>query len=443
MIRLLLPTATFLVAIWPVHSSFYEALAVAFSVYSFQTFFSQISQRVAVLECAGAIATFEILLIPAVTYWVFPASMPIESDIYFRYALPACVLFYVGISGWANPSAEQPHRIILSQAAQYLQHRQAAGISLFCIGLAGFIVKRSWPEGPSFMGTLPMNCLLTSALYGQYAKSAFRIPLICVVVAVLLMNTIQTGMFGELFFWSLLGLLVSSVGLAHPLTVRTKITTLSLAFGVLLLIQSIKGEYRHRTWGHVRTERSADPALMADLVVNRLTHPEKLLNAAQFFRSFVRFNQGIMIGSAMTKVPVYEDYADGEVLLSFLSPFVPRFIWASKPLAGGFENIRRYTSLPQFDNTSMNLSPIGEGYANFGYGGLLFAWFYGVVLRSCFQAVFRFAGQMPSVVLWIPMLFIGCLTMETDVFSTWGSLVNSALFIALLYWILKRIGIDL
>ena len=182
---------------------------------------------------------------------------------------------------------------------------------------------------------------------------------------------------------------------------------------------------------------------MADLLVDRLTHPEKLLTVSHFFTAFVRFNQGIMIGSAMAKVPTHEAYAGGEVLLSFVYPLVPRVMWPGKPQTGGYENIRRFTTLPQFENTSINLSPLGEGYVNFGYGGILFSFVYGSLLGGCFRYLFYLSHRIPSVILWLPMLYAGCLTMETDLLSTWGSLLNSALFVLVLFGLLKRIGIEL
>jgi len=118
-------------------------------------------------------------------------------------------------------------------------------------------------------------------------------------------------------------------------------------------------------------------------------------------------------------------------------------LWANKPQTGGYENIRRFTNLRQTENTSVNLSPLGEGYVNFGYGGILFALFYGSLLGGVFQWILSLADRIPSLVLWLPMLYIGCLTMETDLLSTWGSLLNNAIFIALLFWMLKRIGIQL
>ncbi|QMW01448.1 hypothetical protein [Spirosoma foliorum] len=441
--RLTLSFLVFLLLRWFVASAWYEALAVSFSAYTFVVFVYQIGQRIVILECISAIASLEILAVPAITYWLFPGSMPIESSTYFSYALPAYTAFYVGIGGLSGRDSETLHRQYIQYVIDYLQARQSVAVWLFVIGLGGFFLKALLPEVPAFLGALPMYCLLVSTLYAYYSTNAYWMLLVGLVISLLLINTVQTGMFGDLFFWLLFLLIFWTISLSEPITIRAKTMLVSLAFTLLLIIQSIKGEYRYNTWGSSRFDRTANAGLMAELLIDRFAHPGKLLNTRHFVASFGRFNQGIMIGSAMAKVPVHEAYANGEVLLSLVYPLVPRLLWPGKPQTGGYENIRRFTTLAQFENTSINLSPVGEGYVNFGYGGVLFAYLYGWLLRGGFQVVFSLADKMPSIILWLPMLYIGCLTMETDLLSTWGSLVNSALFIGFLSWSMKCIGVQL
>ncbi|QDK82607.1 hypothetical protein EXU85_29945 [Spirosoma sp. KCTC 42546] len=441
--RLIAGCVAFLFSFWLTSSSFYEAIAVSFSLYTFLTFIEQIGQRIAIPACICFIAALEILAVPAFTYWVLPASMPIESTAYFAYALPAYVAFYTGLSGFSTQTKAYTHQHYLQSAGKYLNDRRSAGIVLFTIGLSGFLAKTFIPVVPAFMGTLPMYCLLISALYAYCSGSPYRVLLIGFTLLALLINTVRTGMFSDLFFWLLFLLMFGAVHSTKLGTIQVKTILMGCGFAFLLLIQSIKAEYRYNTWGSQRNERMANVSLMVELLVDRFTYPEKLLNTRHFFASFGRFNQGIMIGSAMAKVPLHESYARGEVLLALIYPLIPRLLWSGKPQTGGYENIRRFTTLPQFENTSINLSPVGEGYVNFGYGGILFAGLYGLLLRACFQYVFNLANRIPSIILWLPMLYIGCLTMETDLLSTWGSLVNSALFIAFLFWSLKRTGIEL
>ena len=394
--RLLL-SLMFLLAIGLVGGSFYEAFAVAFSVYIFVTFVQCIGQKIALLECISSIAAGEILFVPAITYWLVPASMPLESTAYFSYALPACLAFCAGLHVVANrPDASTlSHKQYLLEAANYLKQRPGAGTALFIIGLAGFLLKMSVPALPAFLGTLPAYCLLTSVFYAYYARSPFWKWQSAITVGLLLLHTIVTGTFGDLFFWLLAGLLLLSASMPTSPTLRVKAVTIGLAFTFLLLVQSVKREYRYQTWGYSKNEHKADAGLMATLIMDRVSHPTKLLNVFHLYTAFVRFNQGIIIGNAMNKVPIHEDYAKGEVLLSLVYPFVPRFIWANKPQTGGYENIRRFTTLPQFANTSINLSPVGEGYVNFGYGGILFALGYGVLLGRLFSVRFPIGKPRP------------------------------------------------
>ena len=438
--RLLVSLLTWGMAVQFVASTFLEAFAVAVSIYLFLTFIHRIGERIALLECIAFIAALEILLIPAITYWVFPASMSIASNTYFSYAFPAFIAFWTGLCWFTK---EQSHHRVIHRAQLYLRDKQSASIVLLLIGLCGFAIKTLLPDAPASIGVLPSYCLFISTFYAYYSGSRHRLLIVTLVISVLLAYTILAGMFGELFFWLMLMTIFGVVDRVNPLTNRTKTIFILLAFTFLLLIQSVKGEYRFNTWGHHRGERSGNAGLMVDLLTDRLTHPEKVLNIDHLFLAFVRFNQGIMIGNAMAKVPTHEAFANGEVFLSFLYPFIPRLLWAGKPQTGGYENIHRFTTLPQSENTSINLSPLGEGYVNFGYGGILFALVYGWLLGGIFQHVFHVSLRIPSVILWLPMLYIGCLTMETDVLSTWGSLVNNAIFVTLLFWLLKRVGIHL
>jgi hypothetical protein len=439
---------TTLVLFWIAHviweGTFLESIAFALPLYLFFTFIDQISRRIALLACIAFVAALEILLVPATTYWLLPSSMPIESNTYFSYALPAFSLFYLGLMAWnRTTAATADHQKAIQSAIDALANNQRAGIVLLLIGLAGFGVRTFVPGAPTFVSYIPSYCLYISVLYNWYARSPWRWPIIGLVVFVLGAYTVREGMFGELFFWLMLLTLFLMAGRTTPLSGKVKALFVTFAFALLLLIQSLKAEYRHNTWGYSRQERSGNAGLMGELIADRLSDPSKLLTPIHFYSSFMRFNQGLMIGSAMAKVPLHEPYANGEVLLSLMHPFVPRFLWANKPQTGGYENIRRFTSLPQSENTSINLSPLGEGYVNFGYGGILFALGYGLLLGYAFQLVFQLATTRPTLVLWLPMLFIGCLTMETDLLSTWGSLLNNTLFLVTLYWLLGRFSVRL
>lgn len=428
---------------WLAEGTVLEQVAMGISLYAFATCLQRISHRIAILECIGAIAALELLFVPVVTYWVEPSVMAADSSDYLVFIIPAYSAFFLGLFWFTKPPEHVQHRSYIMATRAYLQDKQGAAIALLIIGLAGFVVKITVLDAPSFISALPYSCLFISALYAHYSRSPFRRFVIGTVLLALLIYTVQEGMFGDLFLWILLLGLFVLAGRAKPLPMTLKGVFTTMAMLVLLLIQSIKMEYRVNTWGRQRDERNGSAGLMISLLYDRWQHPEKVVNGVHSLLALTRFNQGAIVGNAMAKVPANEPYAGGEVLLSVVHPFVPRFLWANKPITGGHENIRRFTSLPQHKSSSTNISPIGEGYVNFGYGGILFAFAYGLLLAVCFKIVLVRAIRIPSVLLWLPALFFGCLTMETDLLSTWGSLVNTAVFVAGLYWILNRLAIKI
>lgn len=428
---------------WLAEGALLEIVAAGISFYVFATFLCQISNRIAILECISAIAVLELLLVPVGTYWLEPSVMATESFDYLVFMVPGYTAFAIGLGWFSNPAKHGQHQSLIAATKPYLQDKQKAAIILLVIGLVGFVVKLTVLNAPSFVSTLPYSCLFVSALYAYYSRSSFRYFIIGTVVLALLLYTVREGMFGDLFLWILLLSLFLLAGQSKPLPRTMTGVFIGVALLLLLLIQSIKMEYRVNTWGRQRDERNGSAELMVSLLYDRLQHPGKVFNVVQAFLAFARFNQGAIVGNAMANVPIHEPYANGEVLLAVIHPFVPRFLWTDKPITGGYENIRRFTSLPQHKASSSNISPIGEGYVNFGYGGILFAFAYGLLLSGCFKIVQNMAASRPSVILWLPALFFGSLTMETDLLSTWGSLVNTAVFIALLYWILNRFAIKI
>ncbi len=270
--RLVPASLLFLLAGQWMESTVLEALAVAVSAYTCLTFVAGLGETIALISCISFIASLEILLVPAITYRVFPASMPIESSAYFAYALPAYIAFYIGINWFGKRERERPHLDYFRDAIPYLQMRPAVCVVLLAIGLVGFLVRTVSPAAPTFVGLLPSHCLLISVFYASYTGSAYRVVVMGSAGLVLLLHTIWSGMFGELFFWLLLLTIFLAASMPERINNRLKTVVFVSAFVFLLLIQSIKGEYRYNTWGYQRTERNGNPALMVALLTDRITH---------------------------------------------------------------------------------------------------------------------------------------------------------------------------
>jgi hypothetical protein len=202
---------------------------------------------------------------------------------------------------------------------------------------------------------------------------------------------------------------------------------------VILVIQSIKPAYRSVTW---RGNQNVDKlSVFSELVGERLTDPTKLFsNEKQLFGFYGRFSQGQIVSQVMFSVPYKYPYADGEtILLSLAGSVVPRFLWPDKPETGGVYNFQRFLGI-KLVGYSIGLSPFGEAWGNFGKtGGIIFMFFFGLLLNFFFHLLLKLCLVTPSLILWFPFLFFYTLQVESDVTTMLNSFIKAGVFAYVCY----------
>jgi hypothetical protein len=401
--------------------SFWESASFGFSLFAMLTFLHELGRSIAIRELIVLVSTVTMVFSPTMTLLSHPEQMILPSNEYLSYGLPATIAFSIGIL--LRLYELTPHKTLLESIKIYLADKQKTIPVLFVLGLIGTVLVDFMPVEIRAVVYLFATCLFTSVLYGHYSGGTSKKVTLVIAAAVLLFNTIQQGMFGTMLHF------------------------VTLYFCIVLVTRKnvIKLHYnRMKTWGDTITERKADPTLMLGLVIQRLNDTDFLFGSDHLAATNNRTNQGALISETMYYVPRVEPYANGEILLHFVYPFIPRFLWNNKPITGGLANVERYTQFVHMGTSSYNISPLGEGYANFGrVGGIVFMFFFGLLFNLCFHKIIKIAESKPSILLWIPSLFVGCLTLETDVLTVWGSFAIMATFLFIFWVTTKRLAIHL
>jgi hypothetical protein len=118
---------------------------------------------------------------------------------------------------------------------------------------------------------------------------------------------------------------------------------------------------------------------------------------------------------------------------------VPRFLWPNKPDVGGGVNLARFLGIKKKLNYSMDIGPYGEAYGNFGpVYGVACMFLYGLLLSYLFKVVIVKSIKRPTLLLWTPILFFSTLTMETNFLLTVNSFFKTAVFMFILFWLVKK-----
>jgi len=88
----------------------------------------------------------------------------------------------------------------------------------------------------------------------------------------------------------------------------------------------------------------------------------------------------------------------------------------------------------------MGASLLGEGYANFGYtGAIVFMFVIGLFYRFALNTIYKIADKYPTVILWIPLIFLQVVKAESDLLRVLNHLVKASLLVFLIYWVCYKV----
>jgi hypothetical protein len=417
----------------------YESISIGLLVYCFLDFLDNLGKRVVVLDIAIILAIFTWLVMPVIFYQfytkadhlarIFGRYMPIPADDYFSFALPGTVMmifgFKVRLTKLQINTNPQAYRQKLDA---FFKGKANIGFVLIGISFASSILYRVLPASLSRIAYLMGHLSYVGVFYIFFSDHKHKNKILLGVLGVLMLNSISTGLFGELVF--LLALFYILVALyLKRVSFFTKLSVCILGLIFVFLIQNIKKGYRERIW---HGEKEASAAYFGELMTESILHPSTMFEKDKLFGTAVRMNQGWLIAYTMYKVPAKFDYAYGETIgISVLAAFIPRVIWPDKPEAGGRYNLMRFWGY-YLVGFSENIGPIGEAYANFGkIGGVIFMFFYGLFFNGILTYLLKRSERQPTILCWIPFLFFYAVVVETDILTTVGSIVTSLIFMVI------------
>lgn len=393
-----------------------------------------------ILDLLGLIAILTWLIMPLTSYYYFNEknalavlwvkTMRTDSTTYYSYVLPATIALILGLRVDLFKKIEFLHTF---KNRELFIRPNNVGVRLILIGSICSLFFSFVPISFAFIFYLGTTLIFPGLLYWYFSHSKPKPYVLLLGFLFLMFTSIRSGMFGVMVY--ILALTVILLSLGSSFSLRRKLLTITTGFLFIVVIQSVKSEYRKIAW-----ISGADTSLFADLVLDKIANPSKLVDENTLFRLSTRFNQGFLISEAMYKVPRQFPYANGETIWqSIAGIIVPRFLWPDKPKAGGEANLERFLGIKNL-RVSMNIGSIGEGYCNFGpNGGVIFMFLYGLVFNLIFTSIIKAANNRPTLILWLPILFFYAVVVETDMFTTLNSLLKTAIFVGLVFMFFSRV----
>jgi hypothetical protein len=430
-----------------VGATFYEGISIFLFVYFFVLFYKSIGVSYNLIAIPILLLVAECLIGSVLVYRyyndhpfiiAFQYYMFIDAETYFAYVVPATIAMIIGlVLPFRSKNAQtQSIKDAISRTKRYLEEKSNIGRFLIIIGASALVLKIFSPYELEYVFYLLEKLIVIGAFYIYFSKDPYRTHFMLGAVFLLLLQSIFQGMFGDLVYILILGGLL--ILLNKQFSHFKKIGFILLLMFFILSIQSIKTEYRRLTWYGGGGDRN-QTEIFTTLLFDKMTAPEQIFTMEGFMPVVVRMNQGMIVSRVMGYIPEKKSFADGETILnSTFSTFVPRIFWPDKPIAGGKYNMQRFTGM-EVEGYSMNVGVIGEAYGNFGKnGGVVFMFVYGVFFNLVFYFLIGLLKKNPTLILWVPFIFVNAVQAETDTLMTINSTIKNILFVGLLYWSFKR-----
>lgn len=413
--------------------SWFRFFAMAIALHQFLLLFYAYGYVIPVRYWAGALASLQYLIGPTLAYSGLDEQMyqkyrmQVPEEIYFAYAIPAVILFILGLHISGRLKGE---KIDENEVDRFVASNTLLPYIFIAIGFLSSYVS-------DFFGAELRNVfyILTGFKFiGLFmmllSRQQVKILPLVIVVGSIVASSLKGGMFHDLLTW--LFFVLSVLAIRYRPTVVAKAW---FAFGLVILvvvIQQLKGAYRSNI------EFGTGDFETFEETFRTVNQEGGIFDLSSIANSNVRINQGFIVTYTMSHVPEKEPFANGEELRMILeAAFLPRILAPNKLKSGDNSLVLKYTGMPIRQGTSMSISALGDGYINFGvFGGCIFMFLLGCVFNITLNGFHRFSKHFPVILLFTPLVFYYPIRPDTALQTGLGHLIKSAflLWVMLLFW---------
>lgn len=425
-----------------------EVLSIGLFVYFLLDFIDSIGKNYNILDIPILLALFQCMLMPIVVYHIYnddtlvmalKYDMGVTPERYYGFMFPAIVMMIIGMKlpPLFQFSYQQKFLLAIQAVRFYLVGKGNMGVLLIGIGVVANIMRDFIGGSMQYIAYLISMLLYVGVLYTYFSDHKQRFWYLVTGAAVISLQALRKGMFGELVYVLLLAGLLMMLG--KKISNVKKYGLALVGFFAVLILQSVKADYRAIAWRGQGNQEQSNAGAFATLIVDRISEPGRFFDLDLMFPTVNRFNQGMIVAKVLDHVPNRAPYAEGETIFkSLAATFVPRLLWADKPMSGGHENMLRFTGF-LIEGYSMNISPMGEAYGNYGVeGGIFFMLIYGLFFSILIVVLMNYVKKRPTLILWFPVLFLNSIQMETDILMCLNSLIKNMIFVAAVFWAANR-----
>jgi len=419
--------------------TFYSSMGVALFIFFSLKFFFELGKTIEIRDLIITIALLQWIIGPLLKYYLSPDDifyyMAVPEEEYISFAFPASLFFIIGLyfPGLYKRLDSDYH---IKMTHQLLKKYPNIDLILVGVGVIAGIAEDFVPISIRFFVFLLGGARFVGLFFLVLNDRKFKWQIFVAVLFWLFIETVRDAIFHELLLWLIFLFII--LAFLYRFRTKQKLFFLIPLIVLAVLIQSLKFYFRAELGSYVGSFDRA--GLFTEMVTKELQSGDKTFSYGNFDAAIDRINQGWIVARIMRYTPYYEPFANGETIVDGIeASLVPRFLNPNKAQAGGRDNFERFTGKKLSDNTSMGLSPLGEAYANFGInGGIFFMFMLGLFYNFYMFILLRMTSRFPSLILWLPLLFLQVVKAETDFVVVLNHLVKATVVVGLIIFSIRK-----
>ncbi len=418
----------------------WSSIGLAFTAYIFLRFFFDVSHSIDIRNLIILMPVIQWVMGPWLAYNFSTDEdfyfMMVDEEVYMQFAVPSILAYSIGLFAFIKHQDLNISSIIQA-TSKFLQRNKNVDYYFVIVGIILYATNKYLPSQLAYIGFLLGNLHFIGVFFIAINPNRKQKPLlISSILFIALVLSINQALFHTLILWFIFIFLIFSA--IKKTTTLKKIIIISSMIVFAIILQSIKQQFRAVIWSEKGSEIGAfeKTNLLFELANERVATEGYFESESNINNMISRINQGWIIARVLYHVPYFEPYAEGETIYSgLISTLVPRIIWATKEESGGKSKFTRFTGRKLEKGTSMNISILGESYANFGANGsLFFMFFFGILLNYSYAFLKKKIIKKPLLLFFIPIIYLQVIKAETDFVTVLNHLVKAGVFVFILFW---------
>lgn len=359
-------------------------------------------------------------------------KMPVGQEEYFSYAIPALLCLFGGVILF-NKNYDVRHVV------NHIDPAMSAKVGYLLLSISLVF------DGLVFLGLGFLESVVSFTTYLKYVaafcflftESKLKYLLIGLIYSILAYVVLREGVFISFFVWATY--LFFFIVLKFRISYWLRLSFIFVAVPMVIVVQSVKEEYREVTWSG---QREGGVELFTELAEKNTDLEEPFAETEGTVSTIGRLTQGWHLGLTMRRVPRHQDFANGQEMFDdVIASLVPRIFFSDKKKVNSQEKFYKYTGYRLGGTTSMSIGILGDFYVNYGRSGsYVMLFIFGALLAISFNYfIRRFVYRNPINIVWIPFILNYLIRANNDFYIFFNGLVKGLIIFLLIQYVIYRI----